>query len=255
MKLREYRLDADGVETLRAPPPPLEDAESATREGVDLAVAFKQFIHERSYPCVGAKSALTKNQMTAYVGNDLASAWDDVALASELVAFAKDYSKHRELFVTFVAFFPNTLPMNEERFEKAIWQRIASLQAKDEWLGQDYDPSVDSDPSSPNFSLSFGGQSFFVVGMHPDASRPARRFRVPALVFNLHDQFERLRQQGRYEKLRAAILERDEQLSGDVNPMLARHGEQSEARQYSGRIVSADWSCPWPGRSQLATDQ
>ncbi|MBW0145360.1 guanitoxin biosynthesis heme-dependent pre-guanitoxin N-hydroxylase GntA [Sphingomicrobium clamense] len=250
MKLREFRLDADGVQSLRAAPPPLADADSVVRDGVDLAVTFKQFIQERSYPCVGAKSALTKNQMTAYVGSDLTSAWDDVALASELVDFARSYTEHRELFVTFVAFFPKTPPLDEEGFEAAIWRRIASLQAKDEWLGQDYDPNVDSDPSSPKFSLSFGGQSFFVVGMHPSASRPARRFDVPVMVFNLHDQFERLREQGRYEKLRSSILERDEQLAGDINPMLARHGEESEARQYSGRIVGPDWTCPWPGRGE-----
>jgi hypothetical protein len=30
--------------------------------------------------------------------------------------------------------------------------------------------------------------------------------------------------------------------------MLARHGEASEARQYSGRVVDADWRCPMQGR-------
>ena len=33
-------------------------------------------------------------------------------------------------------------------------------------------------------------------------------------------------------------------LSGSINPMLARHGESSEARQYSGRVVDEDWKCP-----------
>ena len=54
-----------------------------------------------------------------------------------------------------------------------------------------------------------------------------------------------LREQGRYEKIRSAILSRDEALAGDINPMLARHGEASEARQYSGRAVSNDWACPF----------
>ena len=93
--------------------------------------------------------------------------------------------------------------------------------------------------------MSFAGEAFFVVGLHPQASRPARRFETPALVFNLHDQFQVLREQQRYEKLRSAILTRDEQLAGSVNPMLARHGELSEARQYSGRIVGTDWKCPF----------
>ena len=64
------------------------------------------------------------------------------------------------------------------------------------------------------------------------------------MVFNLHDQFERLRRDGLYEKLRGAILQRDQALDGSINPMLARHGELSEARQYSGRAVNDDWRCP-----------
>ena len=65
------------------------------------------------------------------------------------------------------------------------------------------------------------------------------------MVFNLHNQFEALREDGRYERMREAILERDRTLAGDINPMLARHGESSEARQYSGRAVDDDWTCPF----------
>ena len=96
----------------------------------------------------------------------------------------------------------------------------------------------------PHFSLSFGGEAFFAVGLHPNASREARRFGAPAIVFNLHDQFERLRADGLYDKLRRTILERDEALQGSVNPMLARHGEGSEARQYSGRKVDDGVALP-----------
>ena len=71
------------------------------------------------------------------------------------------------------------------------------------------------------------------------------------MIFNLHDQFERLRAEGRYEKLRGSILDRDEHYSGSLNPMLSRHGEQSEARQYSGRAVDNDWGCPFAYRGRL----
>lgn len=218
------------------------------QDAVDLAIRFREFVAAQSYPCVGAKSALGRNQMTAFVGSSLTSSWDDVSIVRELVDFARDYAENRPMFRTFVAFFPETEPLSEEEFEKALWERVESLQAKDAWLGQKYDPAVSSDPTSPKFSLSFGGHSFFIVGMHPRASRPARQFEVPTLVFNLHDQFERLRAEGRYERLRSSILSRDEQFAGSVNPMLSRHGEASEARQYSGRIVGSDWECPWPGR-------
>ncbi len=71
------------------------------------------------------------------------------------------------------------------------------------------------------------------------------RLARPALVFNLHDQFTQLRAAGKYEGMREKILARDEAIAGSVNPMLARHGEASEARQYSGRAVPEQWRCPF----------
>ena len=65
------------------------------------------------------------------------------------------------------------------------------------------------------------------------------------MVFNLHDQFETLRAEGKYEGMREKILVRDEALAGSRNPMLARHGDASEARQYSGRAVDEAWRCPF----------
>jgi FPC/CPF motif-containing protein YcgG len=65
------------------------------------------------------------------------------------------------------------------------------------------------------------------------------------MVFNLHDQFEQLRAAGRYEGMREKIMVRDEAVAGSRNPMLSRHGEASEARQYSGRVVDEQWRCPF----------
>jgi FPC/CPF motif-containing protein YcgG len=96
--------------------------------------------------------------------------------------------------------------------------------------------------------MSLGGRAFYVIGLHPGASRRARRFPCTALVFNLHSQFEMLRGDGRYDRLRAAITGRDIEYSGSLNPMLKPHGEASEARQYSGRVVGADWRCPFSAR-------
>ena len=220
--------------------------ETSHRAGI--ATRFEQFIRDRDFPCVGAKSALAKNQLRIYVGHDILSAWDDVAIAGDLVDFAHDYRATHTLFRTYAVIFPESPVLDEIGFERALWERVASLQAKDEWLGQPYDKRVDDDPDSPKFSLSFGGEAFFVVGLHPNASRPARRFEYPALIFNLHDQFERLRADGRYDSMRETIIARDIELAGSVNPMLQRFGEGSEARQYSGRMVERDWECPYSGR-------
>src|SRR5580698_9536236 len=216
-----------------------------------LATRFRAFVMDRPFPCVGAKSAVGRGQMRFVVARDIGSAWDDLRIYRKLLAFATAYREEPKLFQSFVVLFEQSPSIGEDAFEAALWDRVQSLTDKDAWHGQDYDPRVSADPESPHFSLSFGGEAFFVVGLHPDASRPARRFERPALVFNLHDQFERLRAEQRYEPLRENIIKRDIAMAGSENPMLARHGEISEARQYSGRAVDGDWICPFSAKSKV----
>lgn len=224
-----------------------------TIPSADAAIVerFKTFVQDRDFPCVGAKSALAREQMNFVVARDIRSAWDDLAIYQYLLAFTERYKADNSLFQSVVVLFEAQPDLTEEAFEKAMWERIQSLSDKDAWHGQDYDKRVSNDVEDPHFSLSFGGEAFFIVGLHPRASRPARRFETPALVFNLHDQFERLREEQKYEKLRGAILQRDEALAGSQNPMLSRHGETSEARQYSGRAVNDDWKCPFSAKKKV----
>ncbi len=44
---------------------------------------------------------------------------------------------------------------------------------------------------------ALSARAFFVVGLHPGASRLARRTPMPCLVFNLHEQFEQLKASGK----------------------------------------------------------
>ena len=206
---------------------------------------LQQFIAASDFPCVGAKSALKQGRLTTYRARALDSAWNDVEIQDRLMQFAWAYRSEPTLFTSFAVVFEGPDTLDETGFEQHMWARIQSLTAKDSWLGHAHDDRVSADPDDPHFSLSFGGEAFFVVGLHPRASRPARRFAHPVMVFNLHEQFEMLRAQGRYEKLRSAIIDRDVALAGSPNPMLARHGSVSEARQYSGRAVDAAWACPF----------
>lgn len=182
--------------------------------------------------------------MDFLVARSITSAWDDLRVLPSIAEVVSRYRADKAVFRTLIVLFEGPQDLNEQAFETALWERLQSLTDKDDWLGFAADPAVSSDPENPHFSLSFSGEAFFVVGIHPNASRPARRFAVPAMVFNLHDQFETLRAEGLYEKLRSVILDRDLALTGTINPMLARHGASSEARQYSGRQVNDDWTCP-----------
>lgn len=210
-----------------------------------LEEALKTYVTDPAFPCVGAKSALAKGMLDVVGCRHVTSAWDDVRIHDELLRFAQAYRDEPGLFRSLAMVFEGPEDLSEKAFEAALWERVQSLSDKDVWRGQSYDGRVSSDPDSPHFSLSFGGEAFFVVGLHPNASRPARRFDRPTMVFNLHDQFERLREIGKYEGMREKIMTRDEALAGSRNPMLARHGEASEARQYSGRSVEDGWRCPF----------
>jgi len=211
----------------------------------DLASELKTHVGAADFPCVGAKAAQAKGTLAVLTCRDLTSSWDDLRIHDRLLGWAADYLRDPGLFRSLAVVFEGPLDLTEQEFEHAMWTRIQSLSDKDVWRGQPYDATVSEDPDSPHFSLSFGGAAFFVVGLHPHASRPARRFVTPTMVFNLHDQFVQLRDAGRYESMREKIMVRDEALAGSRNPMLARHGENSEARQYSGRAVDGMWECPF----------
>ena len=209
---------------------------------------FLDRIGRPAFPCVGAKSAAAQDGIEFFEGGDLRDGGYDERLLAQLQLFAAR-AREKALFVSYVALFPATPPLDEAGFEDALWNRLQALHRLDRrnFL---WDPSVSPDPDSPDFSLSLGGRAFYIVGVHPGASRKARRFGCAALVFNLHSQFETLREDGRYEKLRAAITERDIAFSGSRNPMLKQHGESSEARQYSGREVGAEWRCPFSAQAE-----
>jgi len=215
-----------------------EDQECAAR-------GLRGKIAEREFPCVGAKSAMSTGRLKVVACHRLNSGWDDLRIHRALLRWSDQYRSDPSGLRSLAFVFDGPYDLTEVEFEACLWERLQSLADKDAWLGQDYDRSVSPDPEDPHFSLSFGGTAYFVVGLHPQASRPARRFPQPTLVFNLHDQFERLRADGRYERMRATIMERDAAIAGDVNPMLSRHGEASAAAQYSGRLVDENWRCPF----------
>lgn len=212
---------------------------------IDTSRQFQEFIRDTEFPCVGAKSALARDALTIHLADDIESAESDIDIYRALRVFAESLDPASPLVRSFVVLFEGPCDLAEENFEKALWTRLQCLHNLDVVTGTRWHEGVDANPASPHFSMSIGGEPYFVIGLHPNASRPARRFAKPALVFNSHQQFEKLRADGRFEKMKEVIRERDAKLAGGVNPMLCDHGEASEARQYSGRVVNGDWKCPF----------
>ncbi|HEX4855471.1 MAG TPA: guanitoxin biosynthesis heme-dependent pre-guanitoxin N-hydroxylase GntA [Limnobacter sp.] len=219
-----------------------------SRKQSSLAALFMDYIEEDSFPCVGAKAALARGEIQVHEYGLLNHPANDEPLLDALVDFvdmldscAGDDSRVH----SFVAVFNGPRDTNELDFENLLWTQLYNLHVLDVDRGAPAASDISSDTDSPQFSLSLAGHPFFVIGLHPGSSRMARRFQSPVLVFNSHQQFEKLRENGRYEKMQAATRKRDIALQGSINPNLSDFGTNSEARQYSGRKTAVDWKCPF----------
>ena len=210
-----------------------------------LADALEAHIEQSDFPCVGAKAALAQSGLRIETAADITSPADDARIQRALARWSRMPATDEADFRSLAVVFYGPRDLDEMGFEAALWARLSSISAQDAARGFAPDPGFSSDPADPHFALSFGGKAYFAVGLHPRASRRARRLEYPAIVFNLHNQFAKLRAEDRYERMREVILARDEAFDGAPNPMLARHGTVSEARQYSGRAVEDGWVCPF----------
>ena len=196
------------------------------------------------YPCVGARSAFNRRVYRfgrySEIGADAAAR----AVCHDLYEFAHEMGEMDTAFVTFIATFGEPNILSEAHFERLLWVQLQQMHEIDnQFFG--WDPAVSPDPGDNQFSFSIGGRAYFIVGLHPLASRKARQFPHAALVLNLHVQFGRLRERGKFEMFKNMIRARDMAFQGSINPVLENFGESSEARQYSGREVEDNWRCPF----------
>jgi FPC/CPF motif-containing protein YcgG len=209
----------------------------------DTHSVFRELVLQSGFSCIGAKAALHDDAYGFATYQELGSMDSTAGLSRDLCHFAQSKVIDESEYATFVAVFRDARDIDEAKFEQLLWQQLYQLHAADTAYFT-WDSSVSANPNDPQFSFSFAGRAFYVIGMHPASSRTARTFSWPALVFNPHQQFERLRSDGQWKKMQKAIRARELVLQGSVNPMLSDFGDKSEARQYSGRTVTEDWAPP-----------
>ena len=203
---------------------------------------FDDFILGKDHPCLMAQTVFSLDKVDFHQYDDFGTRETARAILQDLQKYIAHYDFESNEFLTFLAVFKGRKDYSEEEFEKLLWQQLQYLHEEDD---SPWDEAVKSDPEDPDFSFSLGGRAFYMVGLHPNSSRKARQAPYPAIAFNLHWQFEKLREMNTYHTVRDKIRERDVELQGDINPMLEDFGERSEARQYSGREVEEEWKCPF----------
>jgi uncharacterized protein len=206
--------------------------------------AFRAHIKDTAFPCIGAKASLGGNFYRFGFYPRITSDNATNGLAHDLWNYAHEQETMGTNYATFVACFEGPGVVDEDEWERLLWGQLQGLHQLD-IKHSDWDPAVSDDPQDSQFSFSFAGTGFFIVGLHQGASRLARRFAWPTMVFNVHVQFERLREEGLFERMQETIRSKDLKLQGSLNPNLSDFGKQSEAKQYSGRPVEEEWKCPF----------
>lgn len=204
--------------------------------------AYKDFILNETHPCIMAKALFKMEKYHLKVYDDMHEVSVLKDLVSDIGQYLKQYDFESNDFESFIAVFPNDHFSDEISFENSLWETLQKLHELDDCA---WDESVSSDPDDPQFSFSIGGRAFYIVGLHPESSRMARQAPYTTLVFNLHWQFEKLREMGTYHAVRNTIRQNDEALQGNINPVLKDYGADTETKQYSGREVEKNWKCPF----------
>jgi len=207
--------------------------------------AFIEFVMQEDFPCLGARATVNQDAHTVKTFGSLGENSNTERLAEALSCFGEGLASSDQLqFKSFIAVFPESAPSTEIEFDERLWVQLQLLHVH-ERVESTWASGTSDNPDDAGFSFSFEGVAYFVVGLSPVSSRRARRFSFPALVFNPHLIFDRLRGEGKFERMKGMIRQRDARFDGMPNPNLADFGEQSEARQYSGMVHSAEWKCPF----------
>jgi FPC/CPF motif-containing protein YcgG len=225
-------------------PSRVADSANSRSFEAEARAAFQTLVTGHTFPCVGARAAFNSESYAFATYQQIADEATTAPLARDLYEFTRSDIRRDSEYATFVAVFRGPAHQTEQQFEAALWSQLQQLNRVDA-THFDWDCTAQSDPTDPQFSFSFAGQALYVIGMHPNSSRLARQFPWPTIIFNPHEQFERLRADGKWKRMQQTIRERDVELQGSINPMLSDFGESTEARQYSGRAVEAAWRAPF----------
>jgi uncharacterized protein len=194
------------------------------------------FIGQLSFPCIMAKTVAHKGLLQVETVSDF-NASSAKSVLTEIYGFIDSYRQKQQRLSSFAVILHSELSSPFDSFEQNFWAFLSQLNHYDKEK-YPHDDRVSSDYLDDAFSFSLKAEAFFILALHPQSPRWSRRFKYPAIIFNPHAQFERLRRVGIFTKVRNIIRKRDMLLQGSINPMLNDFGEKSEVYQYLGRTYT-----------------
>ena len=210
----------------------------------EVAARFHNYLRGEAFSCIGGRAASVRDVVVHRHYRRLADAAVTRRFYNDLERFALERHPRHEDFAVFAATFDSPRDMTEKVFEHLLWRQLQILHEIDREL-YEWAPGFESDAMADHFAYSIAAHPFFIVGLHSNASRLSRRFDWPALAFNSHVQFQRLRESGRMQRIRKIVRRRELALQGSLNPRLIDFGFRPESIRYSGREVEPGWRCPF----------
>lgn len=181
----------------------------------------RDFISD-DYPCTPAILALKQGSLIIReIDSQIGDCTTD--LREHLDEFIERYEHSKEPYLSLWLSW-DTTSLDEAEFERRMWVEIKSF--------------------CPSLPVSYRGHQLFIVGLHPGASRKARRFSRCSIVINSFKQFERIEEAGNYKVLVDNIRKRDVKYSGSINPTVEKYADVWEEVQFSGRENDDDWEIP-----------
>ncbi|WP_100616029.1 guanitoxin biosynthesis heme-dependent pre-guanitoxin N-hydroxylase GntA [Confluentibacter citreus] len=207
-----------------------------------IELEYRNFIIKQKHPCIMANTVFAMDNYHLKIYDDMTSDKIIAPILLDIETYLNQYDFDSNHFESLMFCFKQNNFKSELVFENALWIFLQRLHNHDDIV---WDFNVSQNPNDSNFSFSIKGKAFYVVGMHPESSRISRKAPYCTIVFNLHWQFEKLREMGTYQSVKKRIRRRDKKLQGSINPVLRDFGSDTETKQYSGRAVGHQWECPF----------
>jgi FPC/CPF motif-containing protein YcgG len=175
---------------------------------------FRALVLDTTFPCVGAKAAFHRDTYRFGMYPEMASPAATAGLCQDLRAFVAEQPSIGSNFATFIASFTGPQPEDWSHFDVRIRRQLQFLRDMDSY---EYDRETQADAKSLRASFSFAGRAFFLVEFYAASPHWTRRFAWPTLVFNPRHQFERLREEGKFERFQQVVQARERALQESIN--------------------------------------
>lgn len=230
----------DGDQRLKLPADHAGSVPDIVKELIEKQL--RCLVLESPFPCLGARAAFRNQSYLFNVHADMAEAQTLHLVLADLRHFAKVRLEMDDLYTYMVSFLEPRIITDEAAWDRFVWQFLQGLHDLDD---APWDRRYSINPADAGFALSLAGLGQLVVTLYPGASRYARRFAWPTLIFNPPEQDRaNFPTDEEFLRFQNRIRDRDARLQGTVNPSLPPTLDDPQATGFSGAPIDASWTCP-----------